>query len=267
MEQYVIRGGKVGYERLQLLARTWAETTSALLDRVAVTPGMSCLDLGCGAGDVTFELARRAGPNGRVVGVDMDEVKLDLARRAADSAGLANVEFRACNIYEWAEPAAYQVVYCRNVLQHLARPVDVLRAMWDAVSDGGAIAVEDADFEGAFCDPPNDGHAFWLDAYQRVLKRRGGDPLSGRKLFRRFAEAGIPAPELTIVQRADVAGEAKTLPQATVEATADAIVGEGIASPAEVAAALDSLIAFVADPATVVGSPRLFQAWTRRPRR
>ena len=41
---------------------------------------MSCLDLGSGAGDVTFELARRVGPAGRVVGVDMDEVKLGLAR-------------------------------------------------------------------------------------------------------------------------------------------------------------------------------------------
>ena len=83
------------------------------------------------------------------------------------------------NIYEWAEPDTYDLVYCRFVLQHLSRPVDVLRNMWAAVRVGGVIVVEDADFEGAFCDPPNDGFAFWVEAYQRVLRAHGGDPLSG----------------------------------------------------------------------------------------
>jgi ubiquinone/menaquinone biosynthesis C-methylase UbiE len=264
MEQYVIRGGTWGYERLQVLARTWLPTTSALFDRAGIGPGMSCLDLGCGGGDVTFELARRVGPAGQVTGVDMDEVKLDLARQAAVARGLSNVEFRALDIYAWAEPGRYDVVYCRNVLQHLSRPVDVLRAMWEAVRDGGVIVVEDADFEGSFCDPPNEGFAFWVEAYQRVLERHGGDPLSGRKLHRHFRAAGIPAPELTVVQRADVTGEAKTLPHSTVEATAEAIVREGIASAGQVSAALASLADFAADAGSVSGSPRLFQAWARR---
>jgi ubiquinone/menaquinone biosynthesis C-methylase UbiE len=264
MEQYVIRGGKRGYERLQVLARNWLPTTSALFDRAGLGPGMRCLDLGCGGGDVTFELARRVGPAGQVTGVDMDEVKLDLARQAAAAGGFSNVEFRALNIYEWAEPDSYDLVYCRNVLQHLSRPVDVLRAMWAAVRSGGVIVVEDADFEGSFCDPPNEGFAFWVEAYQRVLKAHGGDPLSGRKLHRRFRDAGIPAPELTVVQRADVTGEAKTLPHSTVEATAEAIIQAGIASAGQLRAALASLADFAVDPGSVCGSPRIFQAWSRR---
>jgi hypothetical protein len=126
------------------------------------------------------------------------------------------------------------------------------------------IVVEDADFEGSFCDPPNEGFAFWVEAYQRVLARHGGDPLAGRKLYRHFGQAGIPAPELSVVQRADAVGEAKTLPYSTVEATAEAIIGEGIASADQLRAALDSLDDFAADPASVCGSPRLFQAWSRR---
>jgi ubiquinone/menaquinone biosynthesis C-methylase UbiE len=264
MEQYVIRGGKRGYERLQVLARNWLPTTSALFDRAGLGPGMRCLDLGCGGGDVTFELARRVGPAGQVTGVDMDEVKLDLARQAAAAGGFSNVEFRALDIYDWAEPDSYDLVYCRNVLQHLSRPVDVLRAMWAAVRAGGVIVVEDADFEGSFCDPPNEGFAFWVDAYQRVLRAHGGDPLSGRKLHRRFRDAGIPAPELTVVQRADVTGEAKTLPHSTVEASAEAIIQAGIASAGQLRAALASLADFAMDPGSVCGSPRLFQAWSRR---
>ena len=195
----------------------------------------------------------------------MDVVKLDLARQDAADRGLGNVSFRALTIYEWSEPGCYDVVYSRNVLQHLSRPVDVLAAMWAAVRPGGVLVVEDADFEGSFCNPPNDGFAFWVEAYQRVLERRGGDPLSGRKLFRRFSEAGIPAPEIAVVQTVVVTGEEKTLPHSTIAATADAIVEEGIASVDEVSTALAELKTFAEDTTSICGSPRIFQVWTRRP--
>jgi ubiquinone/menaquinone biosynthesis C-methylase UbiE len=263
-EQYVIRGGQRGYERLQVLARAWQPTTSTLFDRVQLGPGMRCLDLGCGSGDVTFLMAERVGPDGSVTGVDMDEVKLGLAQKVAATQGRLNVEFRQMNVYELAEPGAYDLVYARFVLQHLSRPVDVLRAMWAAVRVGGVVVVEDADFEGSFCDPPHDGFAFWVEAYQRVLERHGGDPLMGRKLHRCFTEAGIPEPSVAVVQHAHRTGEAKMLPYSTIEATADAIVAEGVATAEQLRAALDSLAEFGADTHSLCGSPRVFQVWTRR---
>jgi SAM-dependent methyltransferase len=250
---------------LALLARSLLPRTLELFDRVGLGEGMRCLDLGSGGGDVTLLIAERVGTGGSVTGIDMDEVKLALAREAAAARGLTNVEFRAGDVYEWSEPDTYDLVYCRNVLQHLSRPVSVLREMWAAVRVGGVIVVEDADFAGGFCDPPNDGFAFWVDAYQRVLERHGGDPLSGRKLHRRFIEAGIPDPEVTVGQRIERTGEAKSLPRSTVEATADAIVGEGVATAEEVRAAIESLAKAEADPHTLFGLPRNFQAWTRRP--
>jgi len=142
----------------------------------------------------------------------MDEVQLALAAEAAVKQGLDNLEFRATNVYEWAEPGSYDIAYCRFLLQHLSRPVDVLRRMWQAVTVGGAIVVEDADFEGSFCDPPNPGFAFWVDAYKRVLERHGGDPQLGRKLHRLFPAAGIPEPAITLAQRTDTTGETGPCP-------------------------------------------------------
>jgi ubiquinone/menaquinone biosynthesis C-methylase UbiE len=95
----VIRGGREGYERLQMLARARRSDTLALLDLVGVGPGMRCLDLGCGGGEVTFEIARLTGPDGAVVGIDMDEVKLGLAREAAGERGLPNVETRTFQLW------------------------------------------------------------------------------------------------------------------------------------------------------------------------
>jgi hypothetical protein len=63
----------------------------------------------------------------------------------------------------------------------------------------------------------------------------------------------------------NVGGEAKTFPYSTVQATAEAIIAQGIASAGQLRAALDSLNDFASDPASVCGSPRLFQAWSRRP--
>ena len=83
MERYVLRGGRWGYDRLRILARVRRAETLALLGRAGVGPGQRCVDLGSGSGEVSFELARLTGPDGSVTGIDMDEVKLALARGAA----------------------------------------------------------------------------------------------------------------------------------------------------------------------------------------
>ena len=82
----MIRGGHEGYNRLLLLARASRPDTAALFSRAGIRPGMKCVDLGCGGGEVTFVLARLVAPGGSVTGVNMDEVKLGLARTAAVSA-------------------------------------------------------------------------------------------------------------------------------------------------------------------------------------
>ena len=115
--RYVIRGGERGYDRLQVLARAVAPGTAALFDRVGIGEGMRCCDLGCGPGVVSFTLAERVGPSGHVDAIDMDEVKLDLARQEAVRRGIANVTFRVANVTEWADPGANDVVYARSLLQ------------------------------------------------------------------------------------------------------------------------------------------------------
>ena len=89
MERYVIRGGQEGYDRLLVLARDRWPDTAALFARAGLAPGMRCIDLGCGGGEVTLEIARLVAPGGSVVGADMDEIKLDLARRTAAERGRA----------------------------------------------------------------------------------------------------------------------------------------------------------------------------------
>ena len=188
---------------------------------------MRCIDLGCGGGEVTFELARLVGPTGHVTGADMDDVKIALAREAAAKHGLTNAELRVANVNEWDEPAAYDLVYCRFLLEHLSAPVDLMRRMWAAVGPGGTIAVEATDFDGQFSEPPNEAFDLHERLYRGVVERRGGDPTAGRTMFGSFVEAGISRPSVRIVQRVDSEGEAKALCLLTLQTTAQAMLEEG----------------------------------------
>jgi hypothetical protein len=92
----------------------------------------------------------------------------------------------------------------------------------------------------------------------------GGDHAVGRKLYAYFLAAGIPAPQVALIQPLRIAGEEKTLAWSTLEASTEAILAERIASEAEVTAALTTLQHFTADPRTVICGPRIFQIWSRR---
>jgi ubiquinone/menaquinone biosynthesis C-methylase UbiE len=264
VERYVIRGGREGFDRLRVLAAARRTSTLELFQLAGLRPGIRCVDLGCGSGDVTLEMAALAGPAGWVVGIDMDQAKLEFAREAARGRGLANVVFEAADVSQWTSPGEYDFVYCRFLFQHLARPIDLLRRMWEAARPGGVLAVEDADLEGLFCDPDNAGFSFYQRMYVEVLTRNGGDPTCARRLVRYFRETGIPAPAMRLLQEVNAGGHAKAMPLLTLEAIADTVVRSGLAAADEVTAAIENLRAFTTDPDTLISDPRIFQVWARR---
>jgi cyclopropane fatty-acyl-phospholipid synthase-like methyltransferase len=67
---YEFGSGDDELARLELQGSALALATRVILDAAGIRPGMRVLDLGCGAGDVTFAAAGLAGPEGSVVGVD-----------------------------------------------------------------------------------------------------------------------------------------------------------------------------------------------------
>ena len=95
---YIIRGGVEGRERLRILSRVMRPTTLPLLERAGLRAGMVCLEVGCGGGDLAFDMARITGPEGSVLGTDIDQTKIELARQEAAVQQLTNVEFRLADI-------------------------------------------------------------------------------------------------------------------------------------------------------------------------
>ena len=153
MTSYVIRGGEQGKARLHVISAALRPSTLSLLGKAGVAAGMVCLDLGCGGGDVTLELARLVGPHGKAVGIDMDGVKLRLAQEDAEREHLANVEFRVGDATTLDAIASYDLVYARLLLTHLREPLAMVQRMVRATRPGGVIVVEDLDHAAIFSHP------------------------------------------------------------------------------------------------------------------
>jgi len=265
MATYAIRGGVEGKRRLDLLAEMMAPTTKALLADAGVGAGNVCIDLGCGAGHVSRYLGEVVRPGGRVLGIDLDSVKLEAAREDCEHAGLSNVEFRPGNVAEWDEPETYDLVFGRFVLSHLANRPAVVRRMYAALRRGGRLVLEDIDFGGAFSYPPNPAYDRQCDLFRAVVARRGGDAMLGPQLVGMCRDAGLEEIHVRIVHPVHTGREpAKAMSLSTLENIADAVVGEGLATAADLADTIRELASFTDDPYSLIACPRVFQVWGRR---
>ena len=263
---YIIRGGFEGRERLRVLSRVMQPTTLALFQRAGVRPGMECLDVGCGGGDIAFDLARIVSPGGRIVGLDIDEVKLQLARRESRARHFSNIEFRMSDVAVDEVKEQFDFVYARFVLTHLRDPAKALARMYAATRSGGVLAVEDIDFRGHFCYPDCVAFRRYVELYTQAVERRGGDANIGPRLPELLNQAGFRGVQMNVVQPAGTEGEVKLMTPITMENIADAVLAEGLASRKEVDQIVAQLYDFAHEPSTVLSAPRIVEAWGYRPR-
>ncbi|MBX3188541.1 MAG: methyltransferase domain-containing protein [Labilithrix sp.] len=252
-------------ERQRLLGRIMQPFTWALFDRVGVNPEIACLDVGCGIGSVTFELARRVGPKGRVVGVELDAMKLDVAREQAQATASSCVELRCVDATKMGGAPEFDLIYVRFVLTHMRDPLAVLSRLVELLRPGGAIVVEDVDFSGSFCHPASASHRRFVELYTRTVQSRGADPNIGPRLPGLLSRAGLTGIEVNVVQPMGMRGDVKLVPGLTMRAIGDAAIEERHALPDEVEPLVDDLLGMAADVETVMGLPRVVQAWARLP--
>jgi SAM-dependent methyltransferase len=260
---YAMEGGEVGKARLDVLSRMMAPVTARLLDRVGIPIGARCLDVGCGGGHVTRELARRVGPDGRVVGYDFDADVLALAEADAASAGVTNVEFRLGDATELGRadlPGDFDVVFARFLLSHVDRPERVVASMASLARPGGLVVVEDIQGRGAFAEPASATLDRHIEVYAEIVRRKGGDSELGPRLPRLLRDAGLRDVGAALAQLL-LDDECRHIHGLTLDRIAPAVIDSGLADAGEVAAMSAELHALADDPETLVATPRFFQAW------
>jgi SAM-dependent methyltransferase len=154
-------------------------------------PGMSLLDVGCGPGTITVDLAARVAP-GRVTAVELTSEALDLARAEVQARSQSNVSFAVSDVHALDFPDdTFDVVHAHQVLQHVADPVQALRELRRVCVPGGIVAARDADYAGFIWFPQLSELDRWLDLYGRAARANGGEPNAGRHLLGWAQEAGF----------------------------------------------------------------------------
>jgi ubiquinone/menaquinone biosynthesis C-methylase UbiE len=171
-----------GHHESVLRSHTWrtAENSAGYV-LTALRPGLDLLDVGCGPGTVTVDLARRVAP-GRVVGTDRAAEVLAHAAAHGKEQGVP-VEWRMGDVY--ALPfgdASFDVVHAHQLLQHLTDPVRALTEMRRVLRPDGLLAARDSDYGCIAWAPPDPLLARWLDLYRAVARRNRAEPDAGRFL-------------------------------------------------------------------------------------
>ena len=158
----------------------------------APAAGAALLDVGCGPGTITEDLARLVAP-GEVLGVDSSAEAVDAARRASTVPGVA---YAVQDVLALDVPdGTYDVVHAHQVLQHLADPVGALRELRRVTRPGGLVAVRDADYAAMTWHPRSDGLDRWRSLYRELARRQGGEPDAGRRLLGWAQAAGLTGVE------------------------------------------------------------------------
>ena len=173
--------------------RTAPNSAAYLLPKLG--PGKSLLDVGCGPGTITCDLARRVAP-GTVVGVDASEAVLAEARAEAGRAGPLDVSFEVGDVFDLRfDDGSFDIVHAHQVLQHVGDPVGALIEMRRVCRPGGVVAVRDSDYPGFrfFPEEPELDRA--IATYGRLTRANGANWDAGRRLLHWANRAGFASVE------------------------------------------------------------------------
>ena len=161
-------------------------------------PNMKILDVGCGPGSITVDLATYV-PQGHVTGVENVEAPLTAARAHAAERGVKNVDFMIGDAFSLPFPDhTFDLTHAHQVLQHTGDPIRTLREMRRVTKHGGLVACREGDHGTWVWYPDSTG----LTGFHRVVEQLGyadgREPRAGRRLHVWAREAGFdPAQVIT----------------------------------------------------------------------
>jgi SAM-dependent methyltransferase len=170
--------------------------TRRILFSAGIGPGMRVLDVGCGAGDLTFLVSEIVGSEGHVVGTDRAPAALAAANRRAAAHPIQNVSFREGDPAALSFEQPFDAVIGRYVLMFQADPVAMLRGVVRHLRPGGTIVFHESDFDGCRSRPPAPTYDRCCRWIVETFRRSGIETNMGLSLDAAFRAAGLAAPTM-----------------------------------------------------------------------
>ncbi len=186
IENYALMVGEEGSERLRLLNLTHNPDTLNFIHELGSLQGKTILDIGCGTGIMTAELAKLVGHEGQVFAVDISYDQLNLAKENIMKLGLKNVTFfteSASNLTQIFGFNFFDFIYCRFLLIHLQDREEVVKILCGLLKNGGQLFCEEASsVDAMFCFPPHAAFERWTQAVNDQISLYKSDFTFGERL-------------------------------------------------------------------------------------
>lgn len=208
--EYVLGTQDAEVRRLGFQHRLWSRYAVEAWEAAKFRPGHHLLDIGCGPGFATTELAQLVGVTGRVLGIDASERFIEYLRARAAAIGLPQIETGVGDVQEMnLPPRSFDGAYVRWVLCFVSDPQRVIDRVAEAMKPGGVFVLQDYyDYLGVAICPTRPVVRKVFDAVDQSWRMRGGDPDIGRRLPTMLGKAGFEVVRIEPMVRAARPGTA-----------------------------------------------------------
>jgi ubiquinone/menaquinone biosynthesis C-methylase UbiE len=184
--------------RLEARGEFFRPLTRHLLHEAGIGPGMRVLDIGSGAGDVSFLVAELVGPTGSVLGVDQNAAVAEAASARAAALGLDQISFTVGDIRDVSLDGVFDAVVGRLVLMYSADPAATLGFALQHVRADGLAAFHEMNVGGlVWSDPPSPLHQLMGRCVSEAFARSGVEMSMGTRLYEVFVSAGLEPPQMS----------------------------------------------------------------------
>ena len=183
-QTYLLADQPSELERLQLQSRVWEPSGRRLLNEIGEGRGARVLDTGCGAIGWLRLLSEWVGPEGEVVGTDIDDAMLDAARQFVDTEGLGNVVLTKDDLFaSRLESSSFDLVHARFQIAPLGRGPDQMATHVRLLRPGGTVVLEEWDASPWRLNPPAPALERLIELIGEAFVDSGGDMYAGRELL------------------------------------------------------------------------------------
>jgi len=180
--EYLLGAHDEELARLGLQHRLWADAAHTLWRAARLSPGETVLDLGCGPGFASIDLAEWVGPRGRVVALDENRAFVERLRAVAQAAGHANIDAHrgdaaAVQTATGLPDGEADLVWCRWVLCFVSHVERVLEGLARVLRPGGRVVVQDYfNYESMTLGPRRPAFTIGIQRIANAFRATGGDP-------------------------------------------------------------------------------------------
>jgi len=225
------------------------------------------IELGCGPRGCLDLLSDRVGPQGAVVGLELSQEAVQLARQFVAERHLGSVEVLQGDAHATGLPrASFDLATARLILVNVPEPEQIVTEMVALVRPGGIVALHEADYVSHVCDPPHPAWSRLMRALETYAQLNGIDLFIGRRVPRLLREAGLLEVQTHPIFYLHPPGHwRRMILWQFVQNLRDRLIAQGVLAAAELDDLAAALQQHLEDPNTLVMSHLYIQVWGCKP--